>query len=148
MPITRYDPLVPPVPQAWLDLDERARIELVEAYHRDAGIPLPNVGLHAALQSIVETQIAMQDETPIARTVLRLVAEGLDRHEALHCVGKALVESMNEAGQSEIDTDINDIYFRKVASLTAVNCLRDGEIDPPPARPRSRRARRRRLFRA
>jgi hypothetical protein len=29
----KYDPSVPPDPQAWLQLDEQERIDLVAAYH-------------------------------------------------------------------------------------------------------------------
>ena len=57
---------------------------------------LPNAGVHAAMHSIVETLIALGDETPARRTAQRLVDEGLDRHEAIHAIGSALVEFMTD----------------------------------------------------
>jgi hypothetical protein len=57
----RYDPLKAPDPEAWLALDEQARIELVRDYHRRARIRLPNATVHAVLHAIVETQIGQGD---------------------------------------------------------------------------------------
>jgi hypothetical protein len=55
-----YDPDEAPDPEEWLALDEQERIGLVRDYHRAAGIRLPNATMHATLQAIVETQIALR----------------------------------------------------------------------------------------
>jgi len=78
----RYDPLVTPAAEQWMELDEGMRIQLVEDYHWRARIRLPRPKAHAVFHVIVENQIALGDETPVQRTVDRLMAEGLDRHDA------------------------------------------------------------------
>jgi hypothetical protein len=40
--------------------------------------------------SIAEDQIALGDEIPARRTLVRLMEEGLDRHEAIHAIDSAL----------------------------------------------------------
>src|SRR5215510_1511876 len=88
----RYDPLKAPDPEEWLSLDEQQRIDVVEEYHRLAGIRIPNAKIHAVTHAIIENQIAAGDKLPVRRTVQRLMAEGLDRHEAIHAVGMILLE--------------------------------------------------------
>ena len=61
---------------------------------QQAGIKLPNRRVHAALQAIVETQVAMGDETEAQATLIRLLSEGLDRHDAIHAIGDVLAEHM------------------------------------------------------
>src|SRR5439155_17972527 len=92
----RYDPLVPPSPEEWESIDEAERIRLAGEYHRRARIRLPNVRVHAVFHVIVENQIALGDETPVRRTMARLMSEGLDRHEAIHAVGSVLAAHMHE----------------------------------------------------
>jgi hypothetical protein len=71
-----YDPLEAPDPEEWLALDEQERIDLVLNYHRKARIRLPNAKVHAIVHAMVETQIALEDETPARRTAQRLMDEG------------------------------------------------------------------------
>jgi len=92
----QYDPLKAPDPQGWLSLDEQQRISLAQDYHRRARIRLPNETVHAVVHAIVENQIALGDETPVRRTVQRLLSEGRDRHEAIHAVGMILMEHLND----------------------------------------------------
>ena len=84
-----YDPDTPPVPADWLQTDEGERIELVSAYHRDRKVKLPNSQLHAVIHVVVENQLALGDEV-VLRTLARLQAEGLGRHDALHAIGSVL----------------------------------------------------------
>src|ERR1700730_12617111 len=86
-----YDPLKLPKPEEWQSMDEQERLELVEIFHRRARIQLPNAKVHAVIHVIVENQIALGDETPVRRTVQRLMSEGLDRHESIHAVGSVLL---------------------------------------------------------
>ncbi|MEN8150147.1 MAG: DUF1841 family protein, partial [Planctomycetota bacterium] len=88
-----YHPLRTPDPEAWLAMDEQERIALVELRHEDERVELDNVTLHAVIHVIVENQLAMQDED-VRQTLDRLMAEGLDRHDALHAVGSVLAEHL------------------------------------------------------
>jgi hypothetical protein len=90
--VKRYDPLQAPEPEEWLSLDESERIRLAAEYHRRARIRLPNRKVHAVFHVIAENQIATGDEIPVRRTLVRLMEEGLDRHEAIHAIGLALTE--------------------------------------------------------
>jgi Domain of unknown function (DUF1841) len=118
----QYDPFVAPVPEEWLALDESERIWLVEDYHRRAGIDLPNAQLHAIIHAVVEAQIATGDELPVQRTLQRLMAEGLDRHDALHAIGAVLAEHIHGIMTEPAETsraDPNQPYFAALARLTA-----------------------------
>ena len=120
--LTRYDPLRAPDPQQWLALDEQERIEFAERFHRKARIKLPNQRVHAAFHAVVETQIAMGDELlPVASTVARLMAEGLDRHEAVHAVGSVLAQHMYalQKGEQSDAEDPNAGYFEALHELSA-----------------------------
>ena len=121
----QYDPLEAPDSEEWLSLDEAERIELAQDYHRRARIRLPNEKVHATLHATVENQIALGDETPVRRTVARLMAEGLDRHEAVHAIGLALVEHMSDVLSNAVsDADPNQRYFAAIERLTAEDWLR------------------------
>jgi hypothetical protein len=92
----RYDPLVAPDPESWLTTDEGERQRLVERYHRRQGVRLPNLRLHAVIHVVVESQVAMGDELPVAGTLARLITEGLDRHEAIHAIGNVLAGHIHD----------------------------------------------------
>jgi len=116
----RYDPLKAPDPEEWLALDEQERIALACDYHRRARIRLPNANVHATAHAIVESQIALGDETPVRRTVQRLMDEGLDRHEAIHAIGMVLFESIYDLMHAPApDSDPNPPYFAAIERLTA-----------------------------
>jgi Protein of unknown function (DUF1186) len=117
-----YDPLIPPNPQEWLALDEQERIMLVKEYHRSAGIRFPIVSTHAMVQTIVENQAALGDQTPVQRTLDRLMAEGLDRHDALHAIGSVLADLLYDTATEAAGAGIGDPnakYFTEVEQLTA-----------------------------
>jgi hypothetical protein len=92
--VKRYDPFQAPEPEEWLSLDESERIRLAVEYHRRARIRLSNRKLHAVFHVIAVNQIALGDEIPVRRTLVRLMEEGLDRHEAIHAIGSALAENI------------------------------------------------------
>ncbi len=115
-----YDPLEAPDPEEWLALDEQERIDLARDYHRIAGIRMPNATLHATFHAIVETQIALADETPSRRTAQRLMDEGLDRHQAIHAISSVLakfIHALMTAPKS--GTEPNAPYFAALERLTA-----------------------------
>lgn len=115
-----YNPLQAPDPKEWGALDESGRIYLVERFHRHARVKLPSVTAHAAIHAAVETQVAMGDETPVRRTVERLMSEGLDRHDAVHAVGMALAAHMYDmVKRKSSSADPNAEYFARVEKLTA-----------------------------
>ena len=115
----RYNP-ESKVPAAfWLGLDESERIRMVEDYHRRAGIKLPNRRVHAALHAIVETQVAMGDETEAQATLTRLLSEGLDRHDAIHAIGDVLAEHMHHLQKGQEAGNPNETYSKSLRHLTA-----------------------------
>jgi hypothetical protein len=123
----QYDPLTAPDPQQWLSLDEMERIRLVLDYHRRARVALPNAQAHAALHAIVENQIALGDEIPVRRTAERLMAEGLDRHQAIHAVAAALTEHLNALVRNgRSGGDPNQRYYAALEELTAETWPRSG----------------------
>jgi hypothetical protein len=116
-----YDPASDPDPTEWLALDESERITLAEEYHRKSGESLPNPRLHATLHNVVETQIAMGDELPVRRTLVRLMKEGLHRHDAIHAIAAELANALYQLGKDPGNpaTDPNRIYFKALERLTA-----------------------------
>lgn len=86
-----YDPDEYPSASEWLELSELSRIELVEAFHVNQGFDLQNLRVHAAIHCAVENQIAENFE-PTVQAMVRLCAEGLSRHDAIHAVGSVVAE--------------------------------------------------------
>jgi hypothetical protein len=132
-PIRAYDPLVEPDPEAWLATDEQTRIDIIERYHRRHGFKAERVRAHAVFHVVVESQIAEGDELPVRRTLLRLMAEGLDRHDAIHAIGSVLAGHINELLRetdaeklSSPGHDPNAAYFSELERLTAKEWLRSG----------------------
>ncbi len=120
----KYNPLIPPEPQKWLQLDETERITIVEKYHKRHNIGIPNLKLHAVFHVIVENQLAMGVE-PVVATLERLQREGLDRHQAIHAISTALADDFFNILQGNVDenTDSESEYFRKLNDLTAEGYL-------------------------
>jgi hypothetical protein len=115
----QYDPYQHIDSEAWQELDESERIESVRQYHRQNRIRLPNETLHATTHVIVENQVALGDSFPARAVLLRLMEEGLDRHEAVHAIGLVLSEQLFAALREEGDADINKQYVEKLNGLTA-----------------------------
>ncbi len=95
---------------------------LVHDYHELAGDDLPNARLHAAIHTIVENQLAM-GIPEVRETLDRLLAEGLDRHDALHAIGMVLAELIFYVTQQDGDRKnvgpMPDSYYRELKELTA-----------------------------
>ena len=135
-PIQDYDPLVGPNPDDWFATDEQRRLDVIERYHRYEGFEVERAGAHAALHAIVENQIAEGDRLPVGRVLLRLTAEGLDRHEAIHAIASVLAihvrEQLRESGSQtrppgqQSDRDFIASYFSELEKLTAEGWLRSG----------------------
>ena len=117
---TKYDPHKTPDPELWLSMDESDRLHLVEEYHRRMRIEIPDRMLHSAIHATVENQIAMGDELPVRGKLEELMAEGLDRHEAVHAIGSVLAEHLYYlVKDKKTRTDPHGPYFKALASLTA-----------------------------
>lgn len=125
MAIDRYDPLKAPDPKQWLALDEEAQVELVAKYHASAGVALPNARVHAAMHIGVENQIARGDETPVREKVRQLMAQGLNRHDAIHAVASVLVNHLYDLAQGKAPAgDPNKRYYAALKRLNARKWLR------------------------
>ena len=131
-PIRDYDALIEPHPDDWLATDEQRRIDVIQHYHRREGIEVERAELHAVMHAIVENQIAEGDRLPVRRVLLRLMSEGLDRHDAIHAIGSVLAIHLNELARESTsrtpasDRDFNAIYFSELEKLTAESWLRSG----------------------
>jgi hypothetical protein len=126
--IGEYDPMAEPDPSEWLALDEQERTDLVADYHRLAGISVPNAKLHAILHTIVENQIAEGDALPVGRKLAGLMAQGLDRHEAIHAIGTVVIGHLsNLVGGPPPEGDPNAPYFAELEELTAESWLRPAD---------------------
>ena len=115
-----YDPAVAPDPGEWLELDEDERNLRVEYYHRREGTDLEDrrLRVHAILHAAVETQIAQGDPPIVGPTLKRLMAEGLDRHDAIHAIGSVVAELINEAVRRSEPFSIDE-YWARLERLTA-----------------------------
>lgn len=120
MEFLRYDPHKHINSDAWLALDESERAQLVVQYHRQQRIRLPNKTVHALIHVIVENQIALGDAFPAKGVLLRLMREGLDRHEAIHAIGSVLSETFFTTMNGEtVSGDLNADYVEKLRALSA-----------------------------
>ena len=90
----QYDPHQHVDSEAWQAFDESERIESVRQYHRQNRIRLANESLHAITHVIIENQVALGDTFAARAVLLRLMAAGLDRHEAIHAIGSVLSEQL------------------------------------------------------
>jgi hypothetical protein len=113
-----YDPLYPPDPQMWLDLDEGERLDLVSKYHESTGAEIPSIPAHAAIHVIVENQLA-ERISPVEAALQRLLVEGLDRHNALHAVASVLAEHLSNIMKGHSPgADPNEPYYRALEKLS------------------------------
>jgi Protein of unknown function (DUF1186)/SEC-C motif len=131
--IENYDPFVGPNPDDWLATDEQDRLDTIVHYHRREGLNPDVIEAHAAIHAIVENQIAEGDRLPVRRALLRLVAEGLDRHDAIHAIGYILAGHINEQlrearaeRQPQSDRDTNAAYYSALEQLSAKGWRRSG----------------------
>ncbi len=120
--MNRYDPEVAPDPKKWLALDEGERTLLVEQYQRDARVALAKRArsLHAVIHTVVENQLALDDQAIVRGTLERLMKDGLARHEAVHAIGSVLIEYMNHLlHEKKPSTDGHAAYYAALERLTA-----------------------------
>jgi Domain of unknown function (DUF1841) len=134
--MNRYDPLVAPKPRRWLSLDEQ-EAQMMRC-HKAAGLRMPNGHLHASMHVIVENQLAMRIPQ-VTSALNRMLAQGLDRHEAIHAVASVLSNHIYEALRNpEAGTDLNQAYLRDLEGLIAEKWLSLEELPPPISRKAAR----------
>jgi len=114
--VQRYDPEVAPDPKLWLALDEQERIQLAEAHHRKTGTELPSLQAHAVFHAIVENQLAEGLE-PVRRAIIRLMREGLTRHDAVHAIASVLAEYLFEVANAKVEHSASVSQARYNAAL-------------------------------
>ena len=129
----KYDPMVSPVASKWLELDEGERISVIAIYHKDAKIKLPNETVHACMHAVVENQLA--EKLPVTvRALERLIAEGLDRHNAVHAIGcvvsSHIFTMMKESKQFDMAQFERDLSRLTRESWLAEYSDEDGEEIP------------------
>ena len=118
----RYDPEVAPDSGEWLALEDSERLVLVEDYHRDARIRLPKRArlLHATIHTIVENQLALEDQTIVRSTLQRLMEAGLTRHKAIHAIGSVLTEHIHDLLHTKsLPAEGHAAYYAALQQLTA-----------------------------
>ncbi len=131
MAIDMYDPNVAPDPAAWRALDEDERRQLVVAWHETFQPDTQNISLHALPHVTIENQIAECDALSVQRKVCQLMAQGLDRHAAIHAVVSVLVRhfhaimTRDQAGEAA-GADQNRRFFSALERLNARKWLRSG----------------------
>jgi hypothetical protein len=111
----QYDPLIAPDPETWLAMDEGERLLLIGQYHDRQGTQIPIRDLHMCVHVIAENQLAMG--IPEVRSALeRLMAQGLDRHQALHAISTVILDHPNRKLSAGAD---EESYLREISELTA-----------------------------
>jgi len=127
MELDSYDPLTTPDAEQWLALDEAERIQLARDYHIRARVELPNTEVHAMLHAVVENQVALGDATPVRARLRQLMAQGLDRHDAVHAIASVLITYLNRLKRDpEAAGDVNAGYYAALKRLNARKWRRSG----------------------
>jgi len=123
----QYDANKAPNPEEWLALDDAERIDLVIEYHRRHHLPLGGIAnLHARAHAMVENQIAIGVVTVVPATLDRLMREGLNRHDAIHAIGRVLIGIIFDAVKKKAGGDLNAKYGRELVELTAASWRSQG----------------------
>lgn len=108
----RYDGWVGPDPEIWLKLDESTRIDGVAAWLTGPDGPSIPIGAgevtrYAIMQTILETQLCVNDPPMIRSALTRLLRDGLDRADAL--LGLQMVLSTQFGGRLPPEQYVEDI---------------------------------------
>jgi hypothetical protein len=101
---TSYNPMEALDTEEWLALEEGERFDRVREHHlsRRSSHPVPEgFEAHVAAHVIAENQIAMNEPPETRRALERLIADGLDRHEAVHAIGFIVTQHVMEMLRSE-----------------------------------------------
>jgi hypothetical protein len=124
----KYDPEVAPPATQWLEADDDERLLAIRRYHKRAGENLgEGAEAHCVIHNTIENQLA--EGHPAATSALeRLMAEGLDRHDAIHAIGSILAAEIFDLLKRKTPFD-PDRYDRKLGELTASRWRSEAEED-------------------
>lgn len=137
--LTKYDPNRAPDPERWRAQNETELMDIVQRYHRRERIWLPSEHAHAALHVMVENQIALGEQTPVADAVGRLMGEGMSRHDAIHAVGAVLNKHVYHAHATGVPVS-REAYYDDIRAVTTESWFAEfgpGPDDPPAPEPAS-----------
>ena len=113
-----YKPDEPLNSSEWLSLDEAERISLVKAHHNRIKTELPNATLHAAIHVTIENQLA-EGIPEVQDAMVRLVKDGIDRHEVIHAIGSVLAKHIFNIAKGQTQgIDSNRKYLEDLSTLT------------------------------
>ena len=117
--IKKYDALIEPEPELWLELSEDERISLIENYieKNETNIKKEVLIIHSSIHMFVENQLAENFEST-KEAYNRLIRQGLNRHDTLHAIGSIVTNDIYNMVKNE--TEFNDItYKNRLRKLTA-----------------------------
>ena len=123
----RYDPDKPVDAAEWLALAEMEQQLIVERYHKRARVRLPSLRMHAVIHAAIEPQVA-EGHAAACRALERMLAEGLERHDAIHALGSVMAKHMfgiMKEGQAFDDA----AYTRDLDALSAERWLAESRED-------------------
>lgn len=130
-----YNAQIAPAADDWLAEPEALRLAAVEDYHLEIGSQAPSPRAHATIHVAVENQIA--EGLDAARSAVeRVMAEGLDRHDAIHAIGSVLTHHLYGVLKEQREFDAAR-YEADLEALTAEAWLASGD-DVEPERPSRR----------
>jgi len=124
MAIESYDPSTPPNCLEWLGMGEEERNGLDIAKHHSIGDRGDGERTHCLMHVIVENQLAMGAAMePVRERLRQLMAQGLDRHRAVHAIGYVVLRHMSWLALAGQPGDQEARYFRELKRMTAQKWL-------------------------
>ena len=116
----KYNPLIEPNKEEWLESSEYDRIDMVREFHENNEDDLEDeaLSIHTSIHVIVENQLAMGVEL-IPETIAKLTRQGLGRHEAIHAIGAIISEDIFDIMRGEKSEFSPKQYRKKLEKITA-----------------------------
>lgn len=113
----------------WNELAEGEKELIVIQHVEEYESEIEGAMEHARLHVMVENQVAMGDEIPVAATLERLMSEGLSRHESIHAIASAVIEELMAATDGK---RTEEDYYERLSDLTAERWFAEYRPDPSP----------------
>jgi hypothetical protein len=107
----------------WFSEDENDRYEAICQYHKKIKVKLPNIRIHSLFHVIIENQLA-EGIKDVQNKLDELIADGLDRHDAIHAIGYVLSAHIYNLLKNKPEkSDLNKEYYDKLSKLTSQSWL-------------------------